>query len=171
MILNYIKIVYLKMPEVFIILPFQLLITKFLVMVLYCCGGAVLNLSWEVTGDKCWGKKLHPCHISLCKLEILSLSVLSLSTFFFSSSFFLFCHQYAGFFGVLNVLQFCVLPFLGIHSLLKFSNFFARFHHCYFNFPLIRMMFLTFLWSFPQTCPQPVPLASFSYLIEVIVFR
>lgn len=81
MILNYIKIVYLKMPEVFIILPFQLLIMKFLVMVLYCCGGAVLNLSWEVTGDKCWGKKLHPCHSSSCKLEILSLSVLSLSTF------------------------------------------------------------------------------------------
>lgn len=104
MTLNYIKIVYLKIPEVFIILPFQLLIMKFLVVVLYCCSGAVLNLSWEVTGDKCWGKKLHPCHISLCKLEILSLSVLSLSAFFPHHPFFLFYHEYAGFLGVLYIL-------------------------------------------------------------------
>lgn len=131
------KDVYLKIPEVFIILLFQLLIMKFHVRILLWTG-AVLNWSWEVTGNESEEKIFIPAIYLYASLRFfhflfyryhlfffchhLFLFVI-ISFFFLSSSLFLLLSWACSFFSVLYIFQFCMLAFLRIHSSLKVSNF------------------------------------------------
>jgi len=60
------------------------------------------------------------------------------------------------FFSVLYIPEFCMLPFLRIHSFLKVSNLLSHYCHYYFDFLLFKVVFVTFLLS--KMCPHHVPL-------------
>lgn len=131
--------------------------------------GTVLSWVCKVTGNRSWKKVSFLPYLFTQVWDSFTLCFIIIH-FFLSSSFFPLITGVLSFWCTCS--NICMLAFLRILSFLKVSNLFSHYHPCYINL-MLKMIFLTFLLAFPQTCLAHIPLlavGSPSYLIEIMVF-